>query len=119
MTIKIYWKVAKKSTGRYRSFSSRSWPHAYYDNAGNKVAAQILCSMSYSLPIAKSGDHPVLTLYVADHSVKTDEGTPTFSWLKIKRTFATLDQIKEALPGNLRFVDIPLHEQKVDDRNTG
>ena len=89
--MKIKWKVSEKPSGPYRSFYNRAWPDAYYDNAGKDPAAAIYCSASYDPSQAKTGDHPPLTLMIADHSVPG----PGFTWRKVKGEFKTLQEAKD------------------------
>ena len=91
---KIKWKVAEAPTGRYRSFFSRDWPHAYYENGDS--CAFIKCDDSYRPADAKSGNHSELKLYIADWSISTKEHK-TFKWKVAVRRPATVAEAKVLL----------------------
>jgi hypothetical protein len=92
--MKIKWKVSSKPTGSYASFHRRGWPHAYFE--GDKMAAQILCADDYHPPMVKAGTHGPLTIWIADYSiVPTKEKPSTWTWCKLVKTAATLQEVKE------------------------
>jgi hypothetical protein len=93
--MKIKWKVSDIPTGRYRSFEKRAWPHAYYNDKNESPMAMILCEDAYIPSEIKEGNHALLDLYVADHSIKP------WKWRKTVRQFKTL---KEAKAGLLRIL---------------
>lgn len=87
--MKYKWKVQPAPTGRYRSFEKRGWPTADYENG--RVAASIECEDDYRPQNAKEGKHSLLTVRIADHSTKP------FTWKKITKRFATLQEAKDAV----------------------
>ena len=87
--MKYKWKVSEPPTGRYRSFHKRAWPSAYYLDPEKRPAALMNCEKSYHPKEARSGNHPELTVRVADHSQKP------FKWLVLKKHFATIDEAKD------------------------
>ena len=89
--MKIVWKIAEAPSGRYRSFHKRSWPMAYKDSVDGPCLFMLQCEDAYRPANAKDGTHAPLELYIADYSV-ADQG---FKWRKLKRTFATLAEVKE------------------------
>lgn len=92
--MKLRWKVAPAETGPYRSFRKRGWPAAHYVGPSEHPAVQILCDESYRPADAKAGNHPPLTICVADHSVGV-----AFRWLRLKDTAATLEEAKTRAEG--------------------
>jgi len=92
MSVKLTWKIAPEPTGQYRSFEKRPWPKAYF-SGGDKPAVSVSCSDRYTLEKAKSGEHAPLVVSVADWSVSKC----SFSWIKIKRNFATMEEVKKAV----------------------
>jgi hypothetical protein len=89
--MKIKWKVSEISKGKYRSFEKRSWPYAYYNNKNESSAAMIRCEDAYISSDVKTGNHALLDLYVADHSMKP------WKWRKAVKQFKTLKEAKEGL----------------------
>lgn len=102
--LKIKWKVQEAPTGRYRSFFKRGWPVAEYDDG--YIAARIECTVGYHPVIVTSGDHPVLTLYIADYSKKP------WKWVTVQRRMKTLQEAKDALVSLLEKYPhlTPFHE---------
>lgn len=99
-TVKLKWTVQPASTGRYRSFEKRGWPHAHY--ADGSAAAYISCEQAYRPDIAKSGEHGELTVRVAEYPAVRAPGAQAFHWRTIKARFATLEAAKAAAQ---RFID--------------
>jgi hypothetical protein len=95
LTLKVVWKVSESPTGRYRSFHKRGWPSAEYENGG--CAAQIYCDEEYRPSEAKTGDHPALSLHIADHSQ-----TP-WKWRTVKQRYGTVQEAKEAFKEILKM----------------
>lgn len=103
MNIKLKWRVSPEPTGRYRSFDTRSWPHADYPNGD--TAAMLTCSESYTADLAKggltmSGNPPVIYAYVADYSNYNSE-TPDpqkspWNYRKLKQEFNNVRDAKDA-----------------------
>ena len=92
--MKLKWRVGVVPTGQYRSFRHRSWPMAYHPNG--QPAVQITCDEGYHPESVKTGQHEPLIAYVADHS-----RTP-WEWRRVKKQFATLDELKVAVTSLLK-----------------
>lgn len=110
---KLKWKVDPAPTGRYASFSSRSWPSAH-DKDGN-TAAMISCinpagvdstgrtSISYSSNLTddcRVGFYPDAYLEVrianwTSHNTG-DKTKAAFTWLVLKQKFTNLAEAKAA-----------------------
>ena len=60
------------------------------------AAVSISCADNYYPAAVKSGEHAPLTVRIADHSAKTEDGRSTFDWRKLKGEFKTLDEAKAA-----------------------
>lgn len=92
---KLKWKISEAPTGRYRSFEHRPWPMALYPDG--QLAAQIVCEdswhRSYKPRVAKSGEHPPLTLHVFDYS----DGVQVRHCRKAKTRPKTVAEAKELL----------------------
>ena len=88
---KIKWKVDPAPTGKYSSFSKRGWPIANYVDANESSCAAIYCEDDYNIRDAASGKHKPLELRLADHSK-----TP-WRWVKVTKTFATLQEAKDGV----------------------
>jgi hypothetical protein len=75
---------------------------AYYNDADEKPAAQIICSDSYTPKRVRDGVHAPLKVMVADHSL------PKWQWRKSRAEFNTLDEAKmwvhDILKKNPHFV---------------
>lgn len=84
---KIKWRVAPAPTGQYRSFDKRSWPKAIYANGD--ICASISCEKQYYPCDVISGNHPELTIRIADYSVDC------WVWRTLTRRCATLKEAKE------------------------
>lgn len=93
MSVKLTWRVADPPTGRYRSFYPRGWPSAQWPSG--QPAAVIYCDDSYT-PARGRGEatHGPLKVCVADHSVRTAEGRPTFRWRTCSHRPETLAEAK-------------------------
>ena len=91
--IKLKWKIGDAPTGRYHSFFDRGWPSA---TINDRPIAAIYCvkGWGYTHHLAKSGDHPPLTLSIADYSDPSPE-KGAFVWRKVKGEFLTLDDAKK------------------------
>jgi hypothetical protein len=87
--IKVKWTVYPPATGKWRSFETRSWPYAEYQN--ENACACINCEDEYIPSNVKSGNHQELTLRIADYSK-----TP-WKWVKAKVKPKTLKEAKELL----------------------
>jgi hypothetical protein len=94
--LKLYWKVDAVPTGRYRSFQSRGWPKAYYDQGGDKIAVMISCADSYQPYRVASGSHGPLRVSVAKYGP-----TGRWDWHYIGRLCATLADAKQSAIGYL------------------
>jgi hypothetical protein len=112
MTPKIKWRVSSAPTGRYRSFQRRSWPTANYVTREEEIAVQILCEEDYVPSRVATGNHPPLTIWIADHSAK-----PVWKWVTLTRPAATLKEAKERvaafLAKNPHFAPTPVTTQNV------
>jgi hypothetical protein len=97
--MKLYWKVAPKPTGRYRSFESRAWPTPYYDKELNKPAAFLVCDDDYTPSLVVAGRHAPLTIIVLHH--QHPDGGASWKRFRLKKTAATLDEAKKMV---LEFV---------------
>ena len=90
--MKIIWRVDPAPTGRYRSFSRRAWPSAEYEDG--RFAANITCADEYHPEDVRNAKHDVLTVRVADWSVrpwKARTMTSKFRTLaEAKKAFADL-----------------------------
>jgi len=92
--MKIKWKVDPVPTGRFRSFSTRAWPDAEYENGD--TAAHIICEKEYVPADVRSGNYPPLTLRVAKWYTKEERGDrAAFEWMRFKRKFTTLKEAKQ------------------------
>ena len=89
--MKFKWRVDPEPTGRYRSFDTRAWPSAVYDNDQQTTCAMIQCDDEYTPERARTGNHAPLKLCIADHR------ETKFNWMVAKNTFATLKEAKAAL----------------------
>lgn len=91
MSIKLKWKVAPEPTGRYRSFETRSWPTAYYEDGTTAGFVISTTKESYIPRLVREGKHAPLELWIVGHS----SGLPS---RRLKARFATLEEAKAALP---------------------
>jgi hypothetical protein len=96
--MKLKWKVAEAPTGRYRSFSHRGWPSATYPNGD--YAGGLYCEDDYT-PARARGEvpHRPITVQLKLLS-KTPEDIKKYgTWrsVRMKVTFATLKEAKEAM----------------------
>ncbi len=94
--MKYKWRVQPEPTGRYRSFEKRGWPDAHYCDETESPCADIICEEEYVPRDVKSGDHPPLTLRIADHSQKP------WKWVRARKQFNTLTEAKEGLKAILK-----------------
>ena len=111
--MKLKWKVSDLPVGRYRSFDSRAWPMADFED-GN-TAAMITCDDEYIPAYVKTGNHSSLTIRVACwHEHESGIGQ-TFEWKTLKTRPATLKDAK--LIAQLFFDTnkqyLPKHENQV------
>lgn len=91
--MKLKWKVSEPSTGPYRSFHRRGWPMAYYANG--EPAAALYCDDEYTPSRARGeSKHAEIRINVADHSVLTSDGRPTFKWVTAVKRGVSLDHAK-------------------------
>lgn len=106
---KIKWKVSEKETGLAAIAYQRGWPTASYE-PGDVTCARVTCEAGYYPADVKTGNHPLLTLRIADWS---KEGN-SFNWVRAKQKFATLKELKAALPGILKANPylIPANEEE-------
>lgn len=86
--IKVIWKVAEQPTGLMAIANKRGWPSAQYNDG--KYAASIHCSSNYYPADVKTGNHPPVTLKIADYSMP-DGNCP---WTR--RTIGQFKTLKEA-----------------------
>lgn len=93
----MFWKVQEAPTGRYRSFSRRSWPTGFSDKTQSMVVASISCEDEYISARVKTGEHKPLKvrLAIANKEEKREE-LGTWSWRTLKGEFKTLKEAKEA-----------------------
>ena len=94
--MKIKWKVADVPSGLYRSFQTRDWPEACWDNEYQSPAAMLYCKDEYVPATAKSGQHSELTIYIADYSVKP------WKWRRFKKPANTLTEAKDRVAAFLK-----------------
>lgn len=95
MTIKLVWKVAPEPVGRYRSFEERGWPTADYKGT-DKPAVMLQGSVGYTPRLARDGGTAlILTVFIADWR-RLSPGAAAFTWRKLKATFTSLQEAKEA-----------------------
>lgn len=93
MPLKLTWRVAEAPTGRYRSFQRRGWPSAKWP--GGQPAATLSCEDDYRPAMARGEQaHAEIRVYVADHSLLTSDGRPTFKWMLCKARGRSLEQAK-------------------------
>lgn len=90
--VKLKWRVEEAPTGPYRSFHKRMWPSADYANG--QFAGSIRCEDGYEPRNVKTGNHKPLTVTINDYS---DRKNPSWTVRKLKGTFATLPEAKQAL----------------------
>ena len=109
--IKLKWKVSEKPTGRYRSFSRRSWPDAWYENGD--IAASIICESEYVLANVKIGNHKALRIRIADHAMKP------WLWRTLMQRAHTLKEakelVKEFLNEHPSYTPMEIHEKAVKE----
>lgn len=98
MTTKLYWKVAPKPRGRYRSFQRRGWPTAYY-SGGDEPAAFLTCEDDYSPARVRTGQHSLITITVLHHNVPD---VVTWKRYNLRHRAATLEEAKSLVQ---RFFD--------------
>ena len=91
---KLIWKVDPPPTGPYRSFSKRGWPTAEYSD--QKMAFSIRCDAEYVPSNLKTGNHPELTVLVADYRGNG------WAWRKLTQRCKTLAEAKELAQ---KFID--------------
>jgi glutamine amidotransferase-like uncharacterized protein len=87
--MKLIWRVQPVPTGRYRSFEKRGWPEATFDNQDKTPAAMIACEVDYKISIAKSGNHPELTVRVRVPS------ETSWKWATLKKRAANMREAKD------------------------
>lgn len=93
MTMKIKWKIGEKATGSFAAFYHRCWPAG---EINEHAAFQIACNDSYSLKLAKSGDHAPLRLFYAKvFSEDMHKKYGRFDWVLVGN-YKTLAEAKEA-----------------------
>jgi hypothetical protein len=92
---KIKWKVGAVPTGRYRSFQNRSWPDANYVGEGEISALNITCEEPYVPWKVRENKHPPLRVHIADYSNSSPE-EGAFKWRRLKQSFTSLSEAKEA-----------------------
>ena len=97
---KLKWKVEAAPTGKYRSFSTRGWPHANYPGDRGHLAGTIINTenQNYSAYMVKNNTHAPLKVVVYDYSL----GVQQRKYVTSKATFATVDEAKAAL---LRIIE--------------
>lgn len=101
MKIKIKWEVSKAPSGKYRSFSKRTWPNASYEDGS--ACATIYCDEKYDPSLIKTGNHQELTLRVATWLKESERnGRAAFEWRQLKMKFKSLKEAKAALLPFLR-----------------
>ena len=89
MKTKIKWKASDVPVGKFRSFSQRAWPTAFYTDDNETAAAHFSCVDAYSPKMVKLQTHGPLTIYVADHSGEK------WTWRKLNKTAPSLKEAKE------------------------
>lgn len=93
--MKITWRVEPEPVGLYRSFSTRAWPIAHYEDGS--CAFRITCDTeneydgSYTAHKARTGEHPPLTVWFADYSEGRNIG---WRWRKLKQRATSLKEAK-------------------------
>lgn len=85
--MKIYWRVGEKPTGPYRSFQTRSWPTAYYEDG--KVAFQIYPAVPKTSYDPSIKETEILIVSVADYVGNV------FTWRRLKARPFGLTQAKK------------------------
>lgn len=92
----LRWAGSPAPTGKYSSFSKRSWPMAHYSD-GN-VAAALYSDLPYSKVNAENGN-AAIRITIADWSVgKTAEGrrvNGAFKYRTLVQRAGTLSQAKQ------------------------
>ncbi|WP_414611798.1 hypothetical protein [Stenotrophomonas muris] len=97
----LKWRVQPAPTGRWKSFEKRGWPTA--DFAGTDIcAARIDCDDSYNPRNAKEFLHSPLSVYVAKYNHDRSNGQGAFNWVRIKRTFSSVTEAKDAAAEAIR-----------------
>lgn len=88
--MKVKWKVAEVPTGRYRSFDTRGWPTASYEDGS--FAGSIYCTSNeaYVPSRVKTGNHAPLKLRIRNFSA------PTWTCVISTSEFKTVDEAKAA-----------------------
>lgn len=89
---KLKWAVCPAPEGRFRSFETRGFPSADYENGHS--AAKINCELSY-LPEHRYANDLQLTVYVAEWYVSDGDNHLTFRWRKLKRLATSIAEAKE------------------------
>jgi hypothetical protein len=90
--MKLKWKVSPPPTGRHRSFETRGWPTAYFQNGD--PAAAIYCKDDYEPSLVKTGQHAELVVWVAKWH-RQEGGGRSFKWKTLVRRANTLDAAKQ------------------------
>jgi hypothetical protein len=88
--MKLKWRVSEKPTGSFAAFHWRGWPTC--EGADEQILFAIHCEDDYTPHRVKTGAHKPLTLRVAIYNTRLQ----SFEWRKMKRTYATLDELKAA-----------------------
>ena len=90
--MKIKWKIEPKPTGKYASFEHRGWPSAVDEK--ERPIAYILSTIGedYYPSLVKTGSNAPLFVRVAIYSISIN----SFEWKRLKGTFETLQQAKDA-----------------------
>ncbi len=92
---KIRWRLGEMPTGRYKSFSNRAWPSAYYSGTG-RAAVRLCSDIGYSASRVKNQQHGPIDIYIAVYA-KTEEARRergAFSWWKMSKPAETLEEAK-------------------------
>lgn len=97
----LKWKVDSAPSGPYRSFQTRSWPHAAYAKSG-QVAARLECkdengvTVEYRPANVREGKHPEITVFIAQHFHTAEERAVKggFTYRRLKGRPKTLGEAK-------------------------
>jgi hypothetical protein len=92
--MKLFWKVADKPTGRYRSFDSRAWPNAWWGKPeAGSIAALLSCTDEYVPALVREGKHAPITITVCHYN--HPEAGNSSKRFRLKKQAATLDEAKQ------------------------
>lgn len=102
MKYKIKWKVSEKATGRFKGFSKRAWPTAYYqlEDDSEIFCASLHSKDEYRPSDVNTGNHFPINLWVAAHATEEERkltGCASWRMYKLRYDYLYLKEAKDAL----------------------